>query len=263
MLIATLRTMSPRGRTVLLRWTAFGTLGCIFFAQTANWLLFRDLGSPALGRALFSGTIIPLALAMPLFFYLTLKMRELAIANHKLRDLASTDSLTRFLTRGAFTRQVDALLGSQGESGGNGTGAMLVIDADLFKRINDRFGHGQGDEALRLIAASIRSVLRPRDLAGRMGGEEFGVFLPGPVDPEAVAEAVRKAVESARFTPKGRPWPLTVSIGGVSFAGTVPFGELYREADGYLYEAKRRGRNRAIIARYEPAADGECSAAAS
>ena len=246
-MIVTLRSMSPRGRRLLVRWTSFGTLGCVAFAQIVNWMLFQDLGHPALGRAVFSGTLIPFILATPLFFYLTLKLRELAIANHRLRDLASTDSLTQCLNRGAFTFGVDAWLQKMA-----GSGALLVIDADHFKRINDRFGHGCGDEALRRIADAIRGAIRSDDLLGRVGGEEFAVFLPGAVDAPTVAERIRRSVAAIAFAPASRPWPLTVSVGGATFARPVPFDDLFREADQRLYAAKREGRDRCVVGAIAP-----------
>lgn len=247
-MLATLKYMSPRGRRTLARWTAFGTLGCILFAQTANWLMFHELGQPALGLSIFSGTIIPILLAGPLFFYLTLKLRELAIANHRLMTAATTDSLTGCLNRGAFAAHVEATLAAARETDGGGFGALMVIDADQFKRINDRFGHGNGDEALRLMASAIRSAIRSQDVVGRLGGEEFGVFLAGPCEAEAIANRIRRAVEAARFRPNGTSWSLTASIGCVFFDVPTPFSELYRVADDLLYQAKRSGRNRVVIA---------------
>ncbi|RST85808.1 GGDEF domain-containing protein [Aquibium carbonis] len=245
----TLKDLSPRGRRKLFRWTFFGTVGCILFAQAANWLMFREIGQPALGRAIFSGTIIPILLAGPLFFYLTLKLRELAIANHKLVDAATIDYLTRCLNRGAFTAYVEASLAAARASEDNSSGgALLVIDADQFKRINDRFGHGSGDEALRLVATAIRGAVGEKSVVGRLGGEEFAVFIDGHCDALPIAQRVCKAVESVRFTPQGTPWPLTVSVGGMSFAEPAPFSEIYRVADEMLYEAKRSGRNKVAMA---------------
>lgn len=260
-MLGTLKNLSPRGRRILFRWTALGTLGCIVFAQTANWLMFRELGQPALGRAIFSGTLIPVLLAGPLFFFLTLKLRELAIANHKLMDAATTDSLTRCLNRGAFAAHVEATLAAARVSEGNRAGALLVIDADQFKRINDRFGHGNGDEALRLIASAIRSAVGGKDVVGRLGGEEFAVFLAEKGDFDAIAQRVRKAVETICFMPNGRSWPLTASVGGVTFDEPLPFSELYRIADELLYEAKRAGRNRVVMARADAVIETEPQAA--
>lgn len=261
-MLATLKDMSPRGRRILARWTAFGTLGCILFAQSANWLMFRQLGQPALGLSIFSGTIIPLMLAGPLFFYLTLKLRELAIANHRLMMAATTDSLTGCLNRGAFAARVEATLAGAHSPEGCGSGALLVIDADQFKRINDHFGHASGDEALRLMASAIRSAVGGQDVVGRLGGEEFAVFLEGPCDAGAIAGRVRRAVEAAPFKPNGMAWPLTASIGCVCFDAPKPFSELYRIADEMLYHAKRSGRNRVVMADAEMAIVQQPKAAA-
>ena len=95
---------------------------------------------------------MPLVIAGPLlYFYFSSKLRELAIAHHELAIHASTDSLTSVLNRGAFTTLVDAYL-ARVKAEENGAGALLVIDVDHFKRINDRFGHDAGDQALTIIA---------------------------------------------------------------------------------------------------------------
>jgi diguanylate cyclase (GGDEF)-like protein len=247
-----LKDISPRGWRMLARWTVFGTLGCTAVAVLMNLMLFGALGGTALSRAMVSGVLIPILLAGPLFFYLTLKLRELAIANHKLAELASTDSLTACLNRRAFASHIDAWLADPTAAAAwRSAGALLVIDADHFKKINDRFGHDQGDEALKLIAGSIRSVLRAGDLAGRLGGEEFAVFLPGatPENAAEVAERIRAVIEKARFEPNGCRCRLSVSVGVASFEEQSPsFSELFRLADERLYEAKNAGRNRIRLA---------------
>lgn len=247
-MLATIRGMSSRGRRILARWTVFGTLGCMAFAVLFNFILFRDLEQPALGRSIFSGAVIPVLLAGPLFFFLTLKLRELAIANHRLAALASTDSLTGLSNRGAFAAEVETRL--VGQQGGYAmpSGALLVIDADNFKNVNDRYGHVCGDEALRCIAAAIRSATRRDDVVGRLGGEEFGVYLADGESAAEVAERIRMAVQAVRFAPRGRTCDLSVSIGGAEAGPRSTFADLYREADARLYEAKRAGRNRVVMA---------------
>ncbi len=238
------KPMSRRGLLRLARWTFFGTAGCLVVSLTYNYFAFRALGREALFQGLVSATILPIVLAGPLFFYLTMKLRELAIANHRLSLAASTDGLTECLNRGAFTSTVEAHLDAGDAS--RSRGALLVIDADQFKRINDRFGHDVGDEALREIAAAIREAARAGDLVGRLGGEEFGVFLPDVGDAEAaeIAERIRKTIHASRFTPDGVHWRLSASVGGAVFDRPIGFSELFRLADQRLYRAKMAGRNR-------------------
>lgn len=242
------KPMSRRGLLRLARWTVFGTTGCLIVSLTYNYFAFRHMGGQALFQGLVSATILPIVLAGPLFFYLTMKLRELAIANHRLSLAASTDSLTESLNRGAFTSAIEAHL-DKGAS--HPRGALLVIDADQFKRINDRFGHDAGDEALREIAAAIREGARTDDLVGRLGGEEFGVYLPNAGDAEAaeIAERIRRTIHACRFAPDGVHWRLSASVGGAVFDRPIEFSELFRIADQRLYRAKMAGRNRVEMIR--------------
>jgi diguanylate cyclase (GGDEF)-like protein len=244
------KRMSLRGMVKLASWTIFGTLGCLAISLAYNWISFREMGGEALRQGMISATVLPIILAGPLFFYLTTKLRELAIANHKLALLAATDSLTACLNRGAFSARVDGWLMTGDEANSAQNGALLVIDADHFKKINDSHGHDQGDEALKIIANAIQASVRSGDLVGRLGGEEFGVFLPGatPESAQDVAERVRHNVGSTSFQPKGKSVPLSVSVGCATFVKPVDFSELFRVADERLYCAKNAGRNRVLTA---------------
>ena len=228
-----------RGGKSVIRWTVFGTAACVLVSVTFNAVFFEDMGTEALHRAIVSAMVLPILLGAPLFFYLSLRLRGLAITNRRLGLVARTDSLTACLNRGAFASKVTETLEARG------TGALLMIDADNFKTINDLYGHEAGDEALTIIARSIRAVVRPGDLVGRMGGEEFAVFLPGvdQTTAEAVAERIRRSVNLAIFTPDGRQRTLSVSFGGVAFDRPATFSELFRIADQRLYGAKQSGRN--------------------
>lgn len=239
--LTTLQSWSSVGR-----WTLFGTLACVMISVAFNAVMFGDLGTKALQRSIISATVLPVLLGLPLFFYMSVRVRGLAITNLRLGLVARTDSLTACLNRGAFTSKVGALLSHRPDAS---TGALLMIDADNFKAINDLFGHDAGDEALTIIARSIRTILRAGDLVGRMGGEEFGVYLPD-VDQrsaEAVAERIRRSVNLAVFAPDGQQRSLSVSIGGVAFEGPASFSELFRIADQRLYGAKQTGRNRVTV----------------
>ncbi|MBV9076672.1 MAG: diguanylate cyclase [Methylobacteriaceae bacterium] len=152
--------------------------------------------------------------------------------NRELRDLAARDGLTGLANRRAFDETL----------GGAPRGTLLLIDADHFKAINDRYGHVAGDECLRRLAAILRDAeVGAGGRAARIGGEEFALLLPeiAPEPARAVAEAIRTRVADAGGGP-----PLSVSIG-------IASGEaagLRLAADRALYEAKARGRNRVEMA---------------
>ena len=252
---ATVMKLSPAAWLQLAGWTVFGTLGCVVVSLAITYVLFQNTGPEVFRLALVEATLLPILLAAPLFFYLTLKLRELAIVNHKLVVAASTDALTACLNRGAFSTRVDDVLAREVARRSQRTvGALLVIDADHFKSINDRFGHAEGDDALRIIVAAIQPCLRADDMLGRLGGEEFAVFLPGasPVNAADIAERIRRSVAEASFQPGGRDHRLTVSVGGAVFDRPVGFAELFRIADLNLYEAKDAGRNRVELAPMPP-----------
>jgi diguanylate cyclase (GGDEF)-like protein len=169
---------------------------------------------------------------------------QLATAHRQLKEKASRDDMTGMLNRESFFA---ALEGSRRKAD---RGALLIVDADHFKTINDNFGHLTGDEALLLIASAIRRGVRSGDVLGRIGGEEFGAFLIGATEQEArhVAERIRREVELIRFRPADeRTVPLTVSIGGTVCATDAGVSDLMRAADQRLYAAKHGGRNLAVV----------------
>jgi len=124
--------------------------------------------------------------------------------------------------------------------------ALLMIDADHFKRINDVHGHEIGDEALKVLAQVLQKSLGETRLVGRLGGEEFVAVLRGTDEAAALvhAEALREAVERATFEVGGRPVVLRVSVGVAVIEPGDEFPTLLRRADQALYAAKQAGRNR-------------------
>jgi diguanylate cyclase (GGDEF)-like protein len=169
---------------------------------------------------------------------------ELAAAHRRLAEKAARDDMTGMLNRESFFAALDQSRRKTDR------GALLLVDADHFKRINDNWGHLVGDDALLAIAAAIGRGVRTGDVLGRIGGEEFGVFLVGASEREAlrVAERIRREVETIRFRATGeRDVPLTVSVGGTICTTEASVSNLMRAADQRLYAAKRGGRNRVVL----------------
>lgn len=229
--------------------TTVGTVACVAAALIVDFPNFPTLSADALTRSVLVDLLLPAFLAGPLLFLLLSKMRQLAIAHRDMTVIASTDSLTRVLNRGAFTMMVDAYLTEAKKEASLRSGSLLVVDADHFKRINDTLGHQQGDAALQMIAETIRGSVRSTDLVGRIGGEEFGIFLPGANQQQAaaVAEKIRASIAQIDFPPGGVSKSLSVSVGGAIFADEISFDELFLTADKCLYAAKSSGRNRVDI----------------
>jgi diguanylate cyclase (GGDEF)-like protein len=236
---------SAKGRARIYAFTALGTVVCIAVAFVVDSYSFTT-GTWRWGSDPINNLLIPLLLAPPFFFILLSKQRELAIAHHELMTVAATDSLTCLLNRRAFTEMVDGYLQRIEEAPISSEGALLIIDVDHFKKVNDRFGHDRGDEALKLIAATVKANVRDTDLVGRVGGEEFCVFIPRhPAQSiPLVAERIRTAVYDAEFVVDGERYRLSISVGGAIFGQYTTFSDLYRSADAQLYDAKRNGRNR-------------------
>jgi diguanylate cyclase (GGDEF)-like protein len=129
--------------------------------------------------------------------------------------------------------------------------ALVLTDIDDFKRINDRWGHPTGDEVLKVFAKALRESVREIDLAGRWGGEEFALLLPG-TDLEGgreLAERVRRKLVRKKFlAPDGERIRVTASFGVAAFPNAASQDQLVAASDGALYEAKRTGKNRVAVA---------------
>lgn len=199
------------------------------------------------GGALFTATLIPLLVSVPVAVVLARQRAEITAVNAQLAELLRRDPLTGTLTRRAF---LDALDRSLPEGG-----AMVVIDADRFKAINDTFGHPAGDAALRAISDRIGRTLPDSALFGRLGGEEFAVFLPAaPVAAARLqAEEMRRAVCVAPVRHDGQDITVSISL-GVAWTppATLEHAAPMARADAALYAAKEGGRNRVAVADSPP-----------
>ena len=159
-----------------------------------------------------------------------------------LEEAASTDQLTKLLNKTASQKEIEAAVK-------NSSGALLMIDLDSFKLVNDIYGHAAGDKILIVFAELIRKIIREKDLAGRMGGDEFVAFLHGVDDEKILVSKTNFLNEQILIAAKkilGNEMqiPLGTSIGAVFVPdeGNV-FQKLYEKADSALYEVKQRGKH--------------------
>lgn len=176
-----------------------------------------------------------------------------------LRDAANTDFLTGLANRRAFEEYATKELESWRRE--RDPLSIVIIDADHFKKVNDSYGHGTGDDVLRALASAARGQVRDFDCVARLGGEEFVVLLPSTdaVGAQAAAERIRVAVEGLRVTAAdGSTVRFTVSAGVAEASREAATLEaLLERADAALYEAKRRGRNCSVVAHTDVAEAAE------
>lgn len=189
-------------------------------------------------RLLFGGMVL-------LAFLMVLGVLIILVVNHReirgrLEPEATFDSLTGVLNRGAFGARMS-------KRAHPGLGAILMLDIDLFKQVNDTYGHQAGDEVLRLLGDILRRSVRDEDFVGRVGGEEFALWLPGQSLSNAleVAERIRDLVGRTPFPIAGS---VTVSIGISLLHPSMSWEQAQKRADEALYRAKSQGRNRVLSA---------------
>ncbi|MXQ06929.1 diguanylate cyclase [Alphaproteobacteria bacterium GH1-50] len=180
--------------------------------------------------------------SLPFALFVSFGFLRMARMQSELARLAATDVLTGLANRRAFFEQA----GTESETRG---GVALVLDVDHFKRINDTYGHDVGDRCLKAVADLLRQMTRESDILGRLGGEEFAVFLvEAPQDKaRAIGERLAEGIRLALDELEGQDVRVTVSVGAAGAPSTAPIGRLLAEADRRMYEAKRAGRARLVM----------------
>ena len=171
----------------------------------------------------------------------------------ELRRASRRDALTGLLNRGALD---EALADEEHRARRlRASFAVMMIDVDHFKAVNDRYGHATGDRALQHVAAVMSAQVRDIDRLGRYGGEEFLMVLPATalMEAAAVAERLRQDVAASFLAGAPSPLRLTVSIGVTEWIGDDQVEEVLRRADAALYRAKATGRDRVELGRVSAA----------
>ncbi|TQV89524.1 GGDEF domain-containing protein [Aliikangiella coralliicola] len=186
---------------------------------------------------LMMSTIVMITLAFSANLLVT------GLHQQKLKMLAQYDSLTAIFNRRTFFEKARAIC--QRLQNNNETFYILLVDVDKFKLINDELGHLAGDVALKGIANILAKNLRPNDIIGRYGGEEFIALLVDSTQQQAeqVAERLRSRVSETHFEYSGKVMKLTISIGVASNRQKSELEKVTKYADEALYESKKNGRN--------------------
>ncbi|HEY0124422.1 MAG TPA: diguanylate cyclase [Rhizobium sp.] len=186
-----------------------------------------------------------------MFFALIRDRSEWVRESEELERLANTDPLSGLPNRRAFTSAAELAIEQSASSGL--PLAVLMIDLDHFKSVNDRFGHEGGDCVIRDLPPILKDVLRQTDLIARWGGEEFIALLPSTTEDAAlaIAERLRWKIAATPFTlTDGQTIPITASLGViVCNSGQEILDTIVQRADRALYAAKKAGRNRAYLFR--------------
>ena len=174
---------------------------------------------------------------------LSLTYMTISAYQSKLEKTAATDQLTGIYNRHVFDIVLDEMFKEYQRT--KKDFSIIMLDIDHFKRINDKFGHLAGDQALKHITASINKNIRKSDVCCRWGGEEFLILLPETDIEEAaiVAESIRSIMEEESFTAGNESIHITMTF-GVCRGGEMPVDEVIRRADQAMYRGKHLGRNR-------------------
>jgi diguanylate cyclase len=225
--------------------------------QSLPFLLGAMLLATAVSRPTLAldSSLVVVACCLPLLILHTLAtgmanyhlVRTIARQNRLLETMRRTDAQTRLLSRESVLEHCAAAW--QGYATNGAEAALLMVDIDHFKRINDRHGHGVGDEAIVAVAEAIRACLREQDVAGRYGGDEFIVLCLGAGEAQAqwIAQRVLQRIQSVRDL-----HPELQLTGSIGIAALQPHHRSLRDwllaADQALYRSKAEGRNRASVA---------------
>jgi diguanylate cyclase (GGDEF)-like protein len=242
----------------------YTNIPCVFIllGQRAGWLItgFTMVGfvivngyldAPYSPSAMATGVLAMLYLGVSFHAYVDRSMsyfKRMRDYNSQLQDLASHDPLTRVFNAGAYYRACDQQINLSRRT--DQAFSVLFIDLDHFKSINDTYGHAMGDDVLRTVAQTIQKTVRRTDVVGRIGGEEFSVFLPGTplLGAQQLAELLRASIESIELEANSVRLKVTASIGvAAKRVDQETMQTIQQHADQAMYEAKRSGRNRVSI----------------
>ncbi|MGH6760115.1 MAG: GGDEF domain-containing protein [Phyllobacterium sp.] len=229
--------------------TGLITLAVAVFASVSTHIFFRYALYQPDPRDWWAAIIfsfgLSLVISTPIVFGFLRMYSRINNLNTELNTRANMDSLTGLLNRHAFWEQVNK--SHAGRAGVDD--ALLVIDIDHFKTVNDAHGHLIGDLALKMVAICLRGMVFERDIVGRLGGEEFCAVLYdcGPDGARLAAERIRASIEKNIIYSKAKPVYVTASIGGAVLGHFNSVEAAFEAADAAMFKAKQGGRNRFLM----------------
>lgn len=226
----------------------FGLVAAQFFVRPIAVIMFSDTMSTAEYRGSAGHAVLVVTAAM-FTLVLTASILAATISDqlHAVKQSVRTDELSGLMRRSAFEEEARAFVARARED--NVRLSMVVADIDHFKQVNDRWGHPAGDAAIRAFGAIIAGAIRPGDLAGRIGGEEFCILVwncPGSAAGN-LAERLRAGLAAQAMHGMNEGSVLTASFGAAELGATEFYDDLYMRADAALYRAKKQGRNRVVV----------------
>jgi diguanylate cyclase (GGDEF)-like protein len=251
-----------RGERLWPRWALMALLAIhagVYAGGLCDFLTgnFMDSGMPAINSWFGAIYVEGLFYSMGSAIFMALLCKERSELGYI--KAASIDALTGTANRAAFFDNAERVFLRCRQAGS--PLSVIMFDLDRFKFVNDTCGHRTGDDVLRLFADTVRSALRPNDLFGRYGGEEFVVVLPNATVDLAyvVAERIRHAFADACRDVDGLPPSVTVSAGVATASAEAGFEAVLNAADAAMYRAKRLGRNRVERASDAAGRDGNAA----
>jgi len=233
----------PRWLRILLA-TLASITGSVIITVTINFLVMGEMVDVAIGIAI--AIAVPLIIVPIATFQVFSLMDKLAEANAQLVATNQLDPLTGILNRSAFFEVAENQI--QLAMRHNIKLALLMVDFDDFKAVNDNHGHRAGDAVLIRSVKEMQLALRDSDLFARYGGEEFVILLTYANNPLDVAERTREAVANIRIAADRTNISPTVSVGSATWIKGEPLMALIERADKALYVAKSQGKNQVVAA---------------
>lgn len=247
---------------ILLRGFGFGIISLLKVKRKRKWVyciiysIILSLGAILIvtdRSAAMLKTFIIFNMSLSIISFFTYSYIEYIIESVKLYRRYRNESIVDFLTGLNNTRQFNNVFNNIAQRAVEKGEylSLLFIDIDFFKNVNDTYGHGAGDSALKKVAEILRNTCRDYDIVSRNGGEEFTVILLDCTSARAVeiAEKIRKNVEESKFyISKDIEVSITISIGISTYPNlTGNINELLEDADNALYQAKSKGRNKVVL----------------